>query len=124
VANLGRIIGPAGVGGLLVQSPTGFDHRSGEPLNSIMLISCRSEAGSFRYLFGIAGEHYGTISQLRKGDRIHLEKSAGTFMINSMPAKRLYQRTLDGLVEMAGSGWRKLIGQKPGTEKSPENSSE
>jgi len=123
-ANLERIIGPEGVEGTFVTATTRFDHRSGEPLNSIMLISCRSEVGSFRYLFGIAGEHYATINRLKKGDRIHLEKSAGTFMINSMPAKRLYQRTLDGLVEMAGSGWRKLTGQKSGTEKSPENISE
>ena len=73
--------------GSFVTATTRFDHRSGAPLNTIMLISCSSEVGSFRYLFGVAGEHYAAISQLKKGDRIHLEKSAGTFMINSIPAK-------------------------------------
>ena len=86
-----------------------------------MLISCSSEAGRFRYLLGVAGEHYEAISHLEKGDRIHLEMSAGTFLINSIPAKRLYQRTLDGLVEMAGAGWRKLAGRKSVKEKFQKN---
>lgn len=124
VATLERIIGPAGIEGAFVTATTRFDHKSGAPLNTIVLISCSSAAGSFRYLFGVAGVHYAAISHLKKGDRIHLEKSAGTFLINSIPAKRLYQRTLDGLVEMAGTGWRKLTGHTFGREKSPGNLSE
>jgi hypothetical protein len=123
-AILERIIGAEGVDGSFVTATTRFDHKSGAPLNTIVLISCNSEAGSFRYLFGVSGEHYASISHLKKGDRIHLEKTAGSFLINSIPAKRLYQRTLDGLVEMAGTGWRKLTGHKSGREKSPENLSE
>jgi len=123
-ATLERIIGPAGIEGAFVTATTRFDHKSGAPLNTIVLISCSSAAGSFRYLFGVAGEHYAAIGHLKKGNRIHLEKSAGTFLINSIPAKRLYQRTLDGLVEMAGTGWRKLTGHTFGREKSPGNLSE
>jgi acetyl-CoA acetyltransferase len=123
-ATLERIIGPAGVTGTFVTATTRFDHKSGAPLNSIVLISCSSDVGSYRYLFGVGGEHHAAISTLRNGDRLHLEKSAGTFLINSIPAKRLYQRTLDGLVEMAGTGWRKLAGLKSDREKPRENLSE
>jgi hypothetical protein len=107
---LGRITGEQGVEGSFVTSTTRFDHSSGAPLNTILLLSCRTEAGRFSYLLGVGGEHYNAICHLKKGDRIFLEKSGGTFTVNSIPAKRLYQRTLDGLVEMAGTGWRKLAG--------------
>lgn len=115
-ATLERIIGQEGVDGSFVTATTRFDHKNGAPLNTIVLIACRSEAGSFRYLFGVAGEHHEAISHLKKGDRIHLEKSAGSFLINSIPARRLYQRTLEGLVEMAGTGWRKLAALRANKE--------
>lgn len=120
-ATLERIIGEEGLEGSFVTSTTKFDHRSGEPLNSILLVSCATEAGKFRFLFGIGGEHFAAVSQFKKGERINLEKSAGTFLINRMPARRLYQRTLDGLVEMAGTGWRRLTGRKPNNGKTTEN---
>lgn len=115
-ANLELIIGAEGVECSFVTATTRFDHKSGAPLNTIMLISCLTDAGRFRYLLGIEGTHYAEVSGLKKGDRIKLAKSAGTFMVNSIPAKRLYQRTLDGLVEMAGTGWRKLAGRRASKE--------
>jgi hypothetical protein len=123
-AGLERIIGVEGVECSFVTATTRFDHKSGAPQNTIMLISSLTEAGRFRYLLGVDGAHYAAISGLKKGDRIKLEKSAGSFTVNSIPAKRLYQRTLDGLVEMAGSGWRKLAGRNAGKEKIPADLSE
>jgi acetyl-CoA acetyltransferase len=110
-ATLERIIGDSSAEGSFVTATTRFHHKSGAPLNSILLVACRSQAGKFRFLLGIGGEHYNAISQLKKGDRIILEKTNGTFLVNRIPARRLYERTLTGLVEMAGSGWRKLTGR-------------
>jgi hypothetical protein len=115
---LDRIIGAAGLEGRFVVSTTRFDHKSGEPLNSILLVSCRTEAGRFSFLLGISGEHYPAVSLLKKGEPINLGRSGNTFLVNSMPAKRLYQRTLNGLVEMAGSSWRRLTGTRANSEKS------
>jgi acetyl-CoA acetyltransferase len=116
-AALDRIIGENGAEGYFVTATTRFDHKSGAPLNSIVLVSCRSTAGRFRFLLGISGEHYADISRLGSGDRISLEKADGTYLINRIPTKRLYQRTVAGLVEMAGSGWRKLTGRSEPEEK-------
>ncbi|NVN99583.1 MAG: thiolase family protein [Geobacteraceae bacterium] len=117
-ACLDRIVGDKGIEGTFVISTTRFHHKSGEPLNSIILISCRTGSGKFKFLLGIDGEHHNSVRDLKKGDSVLVERSGDTFLINSIPAKRLYQRTIDGLVEMAGSGWRKIRGRKS-SENSP-----
>lgn len=111
-ATLERIVGDNGIEGSFVTATTRFDHKSGEPLNSILLMSCRIGPEKFSFLLGIDGEHYDSVRDLQKGERIIMERSGDIFMVNSMPARRLYQRTIDGLVEMAGSGWRKIRGRK------------
>jgi len=110
-ATLDSIIGTAGAEGSFVTATTRFNHKSGAPLNSILLVSAITSGGIYRFLLGIDGEHYADVSQLNKGDRISLEKVDGTYLVNRMPAKRLYERTLAGIMEMAGSGWRKLTGK-------------
>jgi len=116
-ATLDSIIGEAGAEGHFVTATTRFDHKSGVPLNSVLLVSCRTPAGTFRFLLGIDGEHYAAVGRLKNGERISLEKADGTFTVNRIPTKRLYERTLAGLVEMAGSGWRKLTGRNGNREK-------
>ena len=110
-ASLDRIIGESGTEGYFVTATTRFDHKSGVPLNSILLVSCRTQSGPFRFLLGMGGEHYEEISRLTSGERISLEKAEDTYLLNRIPTKRLYERTLAGLVEMAGTGWRKLTGR-------------
>jgi len=99
------------VEGRFVTATTRFDHQTGEPLNTLMLVSCRMMGERYTFLFGIGGEHYQAIAGLAPGDRISLERAAGVILVNQMPVKRFYQRTLDGLMEMAESGWRKLKGK-------------
>ena len=99
------------VEGRFVTATTRFDYQNGEPLNTLMLVSCRMFAERYTFLFGIGGEHYQAIARLAPGDRLSLERSAGVILVNQMPVKRFYQRTLDGLMEMAESGWRKLKGK-------------
>jgi len=98
--------------GDFVAATTRFDHRSGEPQNSILLVSCRHEQGSYTFLFGVSGAHYAQISQLAKGDRISLEQQGTDILVNRIPVERFYKRTINGLVELAGSGLKKLVGQK------------
>ena len=105
------LAGADAVEGRYVTSTTRFDYKSGEPLNTLMLVSCRMNGGRYTFLFGIAGEHYPSIAPLVPGDRLSLERSDGGILVNRMPVKRFYQRTIDGLMEMAGSGWRILKGQ-------------
>lgn len=103
--------GDEAVAGSYVTSTTRFDYKSGEPLNTLMLVSCRMNGGRYTFLFGIGGEHYQTIARLVPGSRLSLERKDGLILVNHMPVKRFYQRTLDGLMELAGSGWKKFKGK-------------
>ncbi|BDV44896.1 thiolase [Geotalea uraniireducens] len=100
------------VAGTFVTATTRFHHKSGEPEATVMIVACRAADGrNYRFLFGIGGENYEQVAALAAGERISLERSEGQILINRMPVKRFYQRTLDGLVELAGSGWKKLTGK-------------
>ena len=112
---LEKLIAESGGEGKFVTATTRFDHRSGEPLNSILLVSVDNAKGEYRFLLGISGEHYEAVKQLEAGENIRLEKSGNSFMVNRIPTKRLYQRTIEGLVEMAGSGWKKLTAKRQPT---------
>ncbi|GAB7028141.1 thiolase family protein [Geotalea toluenoxydans] len=100
------------VEGSYVTSTTRFDYKTGQPLNTLMLVSCRMNGGRYTFLFGIGGEHYQSIASLAPGDRLSLERKDGLILVNQMPVKRFYQRTLDGLMEFAESGWRIFQGKK------------
>jgi acetyl-CoA C-acetyltransferase len=96
------------VEGNFVTATTRFDHRSGEPENVVIVVSCRMEGTRYNFLFGIGGESYRDIADLVPGDLVRLERSGGDILVNRMPVRKFYQRTIDGLTEMAGAGWKKL----------------
>ncbi len=98
--------------GDFVAATTRFDHRSGLPLNSILLVSCRYQGNGYTFLFGVSGTHYAQISLLADGDRLSLELQGSDILVNRIPVERFYKRTINGLVELAGSGLKRLTGQK------------
>jgi hypothetical protein len=96
------------VEGNFVTATTRFDYRSGEPENVVIVVSCRTGGTRHNFLFGIGGENYGEIAKLGPGDPIRLEGSGSDIMVNRMPVRKFYQRTIDGLVDLAGASWKKL----------------
>jgi len=99
------------VEGTFVTATTRFNYKTGDPEGIITIVSCRAASGkNYRFLFGIAGENYQQLIKLLPGDRISLERSDGQILLNRMPVKKFYQRTIDGLVDLAESGWKKLTG--------------
>ncbi|KAF0220487.1 MAG: hypothetical protein FD174_1141 [Geobacteraceae bacterium] len=101
------------VEGTFVSATTRFDHKSGDPLGIVIIVSCRAAGGkNYRFLFGIAGENYRQVIQLLPGNRIRLERVDGEIFLNRMPVRKFYQKTIEGVVEMAGTGWRMLRGGK------------
>jgi len=99
------------VAGAFVTSTARFDYRSGNPEAVILIISCKFEGGSYRFLFGIDGEHYDQVAGFKSGDPLSLERVDGAIMVNRMPVRKFYTRTINGLVEIAGNGWKKLTGK-------------
>jgi hypothetical protein len=97
--------------GAFVTSTARFDYRSGAAEVVILVISCRHDGAAYRFLFGIDGEHYEQVSAFVGGDPIAVERIDGAIMVNRMPVRKFYTRTINGLVELAGSGWKRLTGK-------------
>ena len=97
--------------GNFVTATTRFDHRSGRPLNTLIVVSCRKDGSRYSFLFGIGGESHGSLASLAPGDRVSLERSGEDILVNRMPVKKFYRRTIDGLADMAGAGWKKIKGK-------------
>ena len=96
------------VEGDFVTATTRFDHQSGLPLNTLIVVSCRKDGARYSFLFGIGGESHASLAGLAPGDRVSLERSGEDILVNRMPVKKFYRRTIDGLADMAGAGWKKI----------------
>jgi len=107
-ADVEHLLAQGPVEAAFVTSTTRFHHQSGDALQSVVIVSCRCNGERYNFLFGISGEHYASVATLTPGDRLNLEKIGNDIMINRMPVKRMYQRTLDGMTELVETGWRKL----------------
>jgi hypothetical protein len=97
--------------GAFVTSTARFDYRSGTPEAVILVISCKVAGTRYRFLFGIGGEHYEQVAVFKEGEPVSVERVDGAIMVNRMPVRKIYNRTINGLVELAGDGWKKLTGR-------------
>ncbi len=98
------------VEGSFVTATTRFDHLSGKPSAIVLILSCRYNGGRYNFLLGIGGENHDEVSRLIHGDRVRLERSVDGILVNRMPVRRFYERTIDGLTDLADTGWKRLTG--------------
>jgi len=96
------------VEGVFVTSTARFDYKSGRPETVIMIVGCRFEGAKYNFLFGMNGEHYDQVAAFASGDPVLVERVEGCIMVNRIPVRKFYTRTINGLVELAGGGWKKL----------------
>ena len=108
-----RLLAETGaVEGTFVSASTRFDFRTGDPAGIVIIVSCKAVSGkNYRFLFGIAGENFNGVRQLMPGDRIRLERVGSDILLNRMPVRRFYQKTIAGVVDLAGTGWKRLTGK-------------
>jgi hypothetical protein len=99
------------VTGSFVSSTVRCHHKTGQPEVGILIVACRFEGAVYKFLFGVSGEYYSQISACAAGDPVSIEAVNGSLLVNSMPVTRFYTRTVNGLVELAGSSWKKLTGK-------------
>lgn len=99
------------VTGSFVSATVRRHHKTGEPEVVIVIIACRFEGSRYKFLFGISGEYYAQVATCVTGDPVAIETANGAMLVNSMPVTRFYTRTMNGLVELAGSSWKKLTGK-------------
>lgn len=112
-ATLGSLLASTGskVIGSFVTSTVRCHHKTGVPEVVILIVACRFEGIVYKFLFGISGEYFSQISTCSAGDPVSIEMVNGSLLVNSMPVTRFYTRTMNGLVELAGSSWKKLTGK-------------
>ena len=97
--------------GTFVTSTTRFHHKSGQPETVILIISGRFNGAKYNFLFGIDGEHNNKVDTFAAGDEVSIERGEDGLMVNRMPIRKFYTRTINGLVELAGAGWKRLAGK-------------
>ena len=103
------LAGPGDVEGRFVAATTRFDYQTGAPEGIVIIISCLSFGGRYAFLFGVGGEHYQDVNLLKSGDPVRLERAGEEILVNRIPVRKFYRRGLDGVLDLAGSGWKKLI---------------
>jgi acetyl-CoA C-acetyltransferase len=109
--NVAELLAGAGeVDGRFVAATTRFDYKSGTPEAVLIIVSCVVSGVRYPFLFGIGGEHYKEVTQLRSGDPVSLERSGEEILVNRIPVRKFYRKTVDGVLELAGTGWKKLTG--------------
>ncbi|MDD2367514.1 MAG: thiolase family protein [Desulfuromonadaceae bacterium] len=110
--NLDSLLASSGaVKGVFVSSTVRFHYKTGAPEVVILIVACRFEGRLYKFLFGISGESCQQISGYSTGENVLIEGVNGSLLVNSMPVMKLYTRTVNGLIEMAGSSWKKLTGK-------------
>ncbi len=102
------------VAGSFVTATVRCHHKTGIPEIVILIVACRFEGSTYKFLFGISGEFYPQLSGCTTGDPVSIETVNGVLLVNSMPVSRFYTRTMNGLVELAGNSWKKLVGKGRG----------
>ncbi|GFO59868.1 thiolase [Geomonas silvestris] len=109
--NLAELMGaPGRMEGRFVTATTRFNFKTGAPEAVIIVVSCAAAGGRYSFLFGIGGEHCDEVARLAPGDGVTLERNGEEILVNRIPVRRFYQRTWNGMLELAGNGWKKLTG--------------
>lgn len=99
------------VTGSFVTATVRCHHKTGEPEVAIIIVACRYDGSTYKFLLGVSGEFYSQISACTTGDPISIESVNGSLLVNSMPVTRFYTRTVNGLVELVGNRWKVLSGK-------------
>ncbi len=107
--NLEKVLGAAGSArGRFVTNTVRYNYQTGGPEIVIIIVSIPYEGSNHRFLFGLDGAVSPFVSGLRAGDELVVEKIEGEVVVNRMPVRRFYRRTIDGLRDFAGHGWKRL----------------
>lgn len=96
------------VEGIFVASTTRFNPKSQEPEAVILIVAFRFEGTNYKFLFGVEGIYYDQLCTLTDGDPVAIERVGGAILVNHIPVQKFYTKTLNGLVELAESGWKRL----------------
>lgn len=82
--------------------------RSGNIERTLLLVSTRYEKHDYRFLIGIDPQTAPALESLDTGDKMILQRLDGQLHVNDVPIRRLYKKTIEGVVDLADSAFRHL----------------
>lgn len=92
----------------LVAATTRYHHQSGEPVTTLLVFSAPVGDVKYRFLIAVDPGARKALASLAPGDRLVLSRKDGEISVNDVPIRRLYRKTLEGLVDFADSAFRRL----------------
>lgn len=87
--------------------------KTGEPVATLVLLAAPVQGREYRFLTAVDPTARQALAGLRPGDRIRLEKYGSQILINEVPIRRFYRKTMEGFVELADSALRRLRRPRP-----------
>lgn len=89
-----------------------FGYKTAEPQRTLLLFSTGFEGAKYRFLIGVDPQAAASLDGLNSGDRILLQQINGELRVNDVPIRRLYRKTIEGMVELADTAFRHLRRRK------------
>lgn len=91
-----------------VAATTHFDFRTGEPTSTLLLFRAEIDGREWRFLTAVDPVARQSLGALRPGERMELRREGEQLMVNDLPVRRLYRKTLGGIVDLADSAIRRF----------------
>ncbi|MBD1400539.1 thiolase family protein [Pelovirga terrestris] len=92
----------------LLAKTSRHNFRSGDIERTLLLISVRHEKHDYRFLIGIDPQAATALDTFAAGDKILLQQMDEQLHVNDVPIRRLYRKTIEGMVDLADSAFRHL----------------
>ncbi len=92
----------------LLAKTSRHNFRSGDIERTLLLISARHKKKDYRFLIGIDPQSSASLTAIGTGDKILLQKRDEQLHVNDVPIRRLYKKTIGGVVDLADTAFRHL----------------
>jgi len=98
--------------GSSVTTTARFNYKTGCPEALIVIVACPFEGGTYKFLFGVDGEYYDQVAAFKGSDPVTVERLDGGITVNRMPGRKFYTRSINGLVDLAETSWKRFTRQE------------
>ncbi len=92
----------------LLAKTSRHNFRNGDIERTLLLVSARHEKHDYRFLIGIDPQAATALEGFGTGDKILLQKIDKQLHVNDVPIRRLYRKTIEGMVDLADTAFRHL----------------
>jgi len=96
----------------LVAKTSMHDFRTGNAQKTLLIFSKKHNGERYNFLIGLDPKAAESLQGLKSGEKILLQRIEGELSINDVPIRQFYRKTIEGVVEIADTAFRKLRRKK------------